>query len=113
MYASALLMLFYSSCFFVLKILIIFFLVAKLLQILINPRPYPDYQMLSYNKTGWCLHDQNQQELLYEKAVIVIDAGLFFLLRLTEAKKSKYLVVFFDQIDEESYRLLNIMQKIS
>ncbi len=90
-----------------------FFLLTKLSGILIDPRPYPDYQMLSYSKSGWLLHAQNGQELFYEKADLVIDAGLFFLLRLTENKKSKYLVVFFDQINRESYRFLNIMQKIS
>jgi hypothetical protein len=111
-YASALLLLFYSSCFFALKILIALILWFQLLRILNDPRPYPDYVMLTYNKTGWVLLVKNNQEIFYERARIVIDAGLFFLLELSEGKKRNYLVIFFDQLNDDSYRLLNITQKI-
>lgn len=89
-----------------------FFLLVKLLKIIKDPKPYPNYSMLSYNQNAWHLHDENEQEQSYEKAEIILDAGLFFLLVLINDQKRNYLVVFFDQIDVENYRLLNIMQKI-
>ncbi|MBA2650649.1 MAG: hypothetical protein H0U73_00055 [Tatlockia sp.] len=112
-YASAAFLLLNSACCLALKLLIVFFLLVNLFQILNNPVPYPDYLMLSYHQDGWFIHAQNEQDIFYEKGEIVIDTGLFFLLRLTLGKRHKYLVIFFDQLDNLSYRLLRIQQKIN
>lgn len=111
-YAGALLVMTHSSWFFAFKLVVVLFLLQQMLRIIYDPRPYPHYSMLSYTKSGWLLHENNKEPKSYEKARIVIEAGLFFLLELTEDNQRKYLVVFFDQINVESYRLLNIMQKI-
>ncbi len=112
LYGFALFLLFFSSLFTILKIILSFFLLAKLAMVLTNPKPQPEFSMLSFNGAGWSLNGSDQQELIYEKAEIILDVGLFFLLALTEGKKRRYLVIFFDQIDKDFFRFLNIMQKI-
>ncbi|WP_058504666.1 hypothetical protein [Legionella nautarum] len=56
------------------------------------------------------LLDKYQQILNYDKARVVIDTGLFFLLELSGGSKKKLVVIFLDQIDPHSYRLLNIIK---
>ncbi|MBA2656881.1 MAG: hypothetical protein H0U70_07825 [Tatlockia sp.] len=112
-YASSVLLLVNSACYLVLKVLITVFLLVKLHRILSNPIPYHEYSMLRYSKKGWILERHDAAKLYFEKTEMVIDTGLFFLLRLIQVKKVKYLVVFSDQLNEENYRLLNIQQKIS
>ena len=111
-HACAFLVLANSSWIFACKLIALIFLLQQMWQILHNPRPYPRYSMLSYNKSGWLLHENNKEPKSYENARIVIEAGLFFLFELSQNNQRKYLVIFFDQINEECYRLLNIIQKI-
>lgn len=126
-YCSAFLLLFYSACPIGLKVVVAVYLLIKLTAILSNPIPYPQYQKLEYNK-GWVLVNQlnpnkqanKSQQETYAKARVVIDVGLFFLLELQNKpmEKEKYLkskklmVIFLDQIDQHSYRLLKIINKI-
>lgn len=112
-YLSSLFLLFYASGMAVLKIFLALCLILQLARILKNPRPYPKYQMLSYSNMGWLIHDKFNHQIPFESTRIVIDAGLFFLLELSQASKRRYLVVFFDQLSNDSYRFLNIKEKTS
>ncbi len=67
--------------------------------------------MLSYRE-HWVLLDKFHQEQAYEKGRVVINTGLFFLFELIDKRKKKLIVIFRDQIDEHSYRLLAIIEKI-
>ncbi|KTC93722.1 MULTISPECIES: protein YgfX [Legionella] len=108
-YLSSSLLLFYSACPLFLKITISLLLLAKCFRIITHPIPHPNYLMLSY-KEQWLLLDKNQQTLSYDKARVVIDTGLFFLLELSGGARKKLIVIFLDQIDEHNYRLLNIIK---
>lgn len=108
-YLSSFLLLLYSACPLFLKITISFLLLVKCFRIISQPLPQPNYLMLSY-KGQWMLLDKDQQTLSYDKARVVIDTGLFFLLELSGGSRKKLIVIFLDQIEPHSYRLLNIIK---
>ncbi|CDZ78258.1 hypothetical protein BN59_02568 [Legionella massiliensis] len=110
--ASALILLYYSSCWLPLKILLGFILVFQLIRIYKNPIPYPEYSGISYGADGWTIHTQNEQELFYERGRVIIDTGLFILLELSLGQKRKRIVLFLDQISNDFYRSLKIKEKI-
>ncbi|MFV0819591.1 protein YgfX [Legionella micdadei] len=110
-YLSALMLLFYSSCIPFLKVATTFLLLLQFVRIFNNPQPNPNYLMLSYRE-HWVLLDKFHQEQAYEKGRVVINTGLFFLFELIDKRKKKLIVIFRDQIDEHSYRLLAIIEKI-
>lgn len=112
-YASSLLTLFYAACFPIVKIVIAVYLCLQLIKILRNPIPYPGYLMISYRLKSWILYERSGKQRVYEKARIVIETGLFFLLELRQGWKKRYIVVFFDQIKGDSYRELNILIKLN
>ena len=89
-----------------------FFLVVQLIRIINNPIPNPHYSMLSYKSQKWFLHDIDDQPIPFERARVVINTGLFFLLELSISSKRKFIVIFSDQIANDDCRLLNIIEKI-
>jgi hypothetical protein len=93
------------------KLLLAACLILQLARILKNPKPYPDYMMLSYSNLGWLIHDKCNHQIPFEKVRVVVDAGLFFLLELSQESSRRYLVLFFDQLSNESYRFLHIKEK--
>lgn len=108
---SAILLLAYSSFILLLKIAVTAFLLWQLIRIFNNPLPYPNYVMLTYHER-WVLHGKDHQERIYEKGRVVVSIGLFFLFELSGKNKKKLIVIFRDQIEEHSYRLLGIIEKI-
>jgi hypothetical protein len=160
-YSSSLIVLGYSACFLAGKIIIGALLLFQLLRIINNPRPNPNYSMLSYNKAGWLLHDNQDQQSPYDKLRVVINTGIFVLLELSTKKRilsqspgkvaflkllsamdgrhraawmriacfkkvtlpgdcdnipkkqRKLIVIFSDQLPENAYRTLNILEKIN
>jgi hypothetical protein len=87
--------------------------VLQLIRIINNPKPNPNYSMLSYNKAGWLLHDNQDQQSSYDRLRIVINTGFFVLLELSTKKHRKLIVIFSDQLTENTYRALSILEKIN
>jgi hypothetical protein len=112
-YCSSLVVLYYSACFFAGKIIIGTLLVLQLIRIINNPRPNPNYSMLSYNKTAWLLHDNQDQQSSYDRLRVVINTDLFVLVELSTKKHRKLIVIFSDQLTENNYRALSILDKIN
>ena len=67
---------------------------------------------LAYITDHWIVETRNNQQLYFDKHKILLEMGLFFLLKLTNETHSKILVIFFDQIDEMTYQSLKIIEKI-
>lgn len=77
-----------------------------------KPLPYKDLYQLFFLKDEWRLISQSGQVLNYQKHRIILNFGLFFLLELKHETKRKVLVIFSDQLSEDHYRLLHLIEKI-
>lgn len=109
-YLAALFILWLSSFFFVFKLLISLLLAGFfVLRIVYSSSPYPVPVQLVAAQEKWVLTLKNQQPEIYDHYKIMLDAGLFFLLRLSSAQQTRVLTVFFDQISAEDYRVIKAM----
>jgi len=61
----------------------------------------------------WLLDGKSGIEGPFDKHGVVLEAGLFFLLRLSSDDKKRLLVIFFDQVDTDDYRTLRILEKMT
>ncbi len=102
-----------SSLLLLVKISMLFVLIASVFYIARSRIPVPAFSRLSYHTNYWLLHGIDSQETRYEQAHISFDAGLFFLLTFTNDGVEKKLVVFNDQLTPAQYRTLNIIGKIA
>lgn len=72
--------------------------------------PAPGVKRLCFLCDYWLVETQNGAQI-YENHKILLDTGLFFLLRFTGARKQTFLI-FFDQLEEDAYRWLRILEKV-
>ncbi len=79
----------------------------------INPTPQPRYLHLDYLNKKWFLILKDGRTQLFTKHRVLLDAGLFFIVRLSSEESYKIVVVFFDQISPDHYRVLRILEKIN
>ncbi len=88
-------------------------LAVSLIRIARSRLPMAAYNQISRRSNYWLLHGVDEQDIRYEQAQISFDAGLFFLLKLTNNNRLKTLVIFIDQLSSSEYRALNVLGKIS
>lgn len=107
----------YSFCFlilihtewdWVLKLFITFLLVFKIFQISLQPKPYPNYLSLSYDPPLWVLKMKKNKKISFQNANILMDCGLFFLLKLESSRSSRILIIFSDQISKSAFRFIKL-----
>lgn len=77
-----------------------------------NPAPYPAIKKLWVRMGEYHLIEQDGRVHIYESAVVLLRCGVFFLLHLQGAEGSRTLVLFFDQIPADAFRLLCFLEKI-
>ena len=88
-------------------------LIASMIHIGRRGIPVPAFSKLTYHTQYWLLHGVMGQETRYERACIEFDAGLFFLLTLSNEGDKRKLVLFNDQLTTAQYSALNIIGKIA
>ena len=93
------------------KLLISCLLIGAITYIGVNPYPAPAIESLCFIKDHWILKEKNGQEFLYDSHSVLIEAGLFFLLHL-KGEKSRTILIFFDQLDDLTYRSLKIIERV-
>ncbi len=67
--------------------------------------------MLSHTKSGWFLHENLNNQTLLKMPASLLKPAFFFCLNSLKTKKRKYLVIFFDQINEEIYQIIKYYAK--
>ena len=111
-YFFALVMVCTSAFWLFFKLLFSLILLGQLLSIWHQPFPTSTYTHLDYFMNEWSLTHKNGQQFFYDRHRIMLDAGFFFLLELTEENHKKILVVFFDQLKKDDYRILKLVEKL-
>lgn len=69
----------------------------------------PKHQQLTYLAGHWFLQEVSGLEKKYERVSIRFAGGIFMLLKLTGISPEKTVVVFYDQMMPEEYRLLRFI----
>lgn len=107
----ALFMVYQSSFWLPVKGLCMVLLATQFLTV--RNRPFPTvFTELSYYMDQWTLTDNRGHKFFYDQHRILLQVGLFFLMELTQDRKRKVLLVFFDQLQPDDYRILRLMEKI-
>lgn len=88
-------------------------MVWGLISITRNPRPYPKLQSLSFQQGHWVITQCNRMET-YNKIRICVDSGFFLLGYFSgnTLQKSRFLVIFHDQIKAEQRKILHRIETI-
>ncbi len=92
------------------KLLFILIVMVCFIDIIRSKTPLPRYHQLSYHPGYWLLHETHGAQHQYEQVSIGFDGGLFLLLILSGLGAKKTLVVFYDQMTPEHYRVLKFIQ---
>lgn len=78
-----------------------------------QPSPHPQFRLLVYDGSQWILTDNQDNTVFFERHRVIFETGLFFVLELRQEKRYQLLVIFFDQMVEDQYRVLKIIEKIN
>lgn len=101
-----------SSLFFLAKLVGLCFLLYQLIKIFLNPFPDPRFREIVYKAKKWILYETNGHMQHFEKHRVILDMGICFLLEFTQQRQRKTMVVFFDQLQQDDYRQLKLIEKI-
>ncbi|WP_419418709.1 protein YgfX [Legionella sp. D16C41] len=101
-----------SQLWWFIKSSLVFYLIITLISIYANPIPYSYVIKLFFSNNEWFLNNQFSDEIRYQKHKIILDCGLFFLLKLISYEKNKVLIIFSDQLTNNDYRALKLIEKI-
>lgn len=93
------------------KLILALFLFITLCKIIRDPSHSIAFKQLDFQSGKWFLYDKNGTQCIYERHRIVIEAGIFFLLELSNADEKITKTVFFDQLSATDYRTLKLLEK--
>lgn len=111
-YVAATGLIFLSSLYTSVKILLIACLLYHVYLLLQDQSRALGYHAIVYQNGCWYLHNKMQVEGPYERHKILFDSGLFFVVQFLSEGKMKRLLVFADQVQEDEKRCLCILEKI-
>lgn len=112
-YLAATWMLLTSGLLLFIKVVLCLLVIAMILLILAHPYPEPAYRALHYYQESWHLDDKRGKTATYTQHRVLLEAGVFFLLELRSTSQRKVLIIFFDQLAHEQYRMLRVLQRIN
>lgn len=110
---AALVMLLFSGLPLVIKIALVITMLAMACSILLHPYPALGFSSLRFYQARWHLQHKQGHTERYERHRVMLEAGLFFLLELSNPDKRRVIVIFFDQLPHEQYRMLRVLQRIN
>lgn len=87
-------------------------LLHVLCTIIFNQSQFIPFKKLIFQSGKWLLLDKHGQDFIYEKHRVILEAGIFFLLELSNDDEQKTIVIFFDQIAADDYRSLKLIEKV-
>ncbi|WP_375232620.1 protein YgfX [Legionella jordanis] len=110
-YGVAFFIVFNTNWFVGFKCSIFLLLALSLLRIILQPIPYPNYQLLFYDQKKWWVQNNKGQINDFEELRVLMTTGLFHVISLTKPKHTTRFIIFSDQISPDMYRLLRIQEK--
>lgn len=84
-----------------------------LIWIMIKPSAVLKLKQLSFFDDKWTVYEHNHHSQSYEKHRIMLELGIFFLIEFSSESQRKTVVIFFDQLSAEDYRLLHLIERFS
>ncbi|MCR9191916.1 MAG: hypothetical protein NXI01_04580 [Gammaproteobacteria bacterium] len=81
-------------------------------RLLVAAKPHPSLSSLNFQQKRWVLDYQDGNHLTYERVQIAVDSGFFLLLQFSGISKSRWVVVFYDQMSLADLRQFNRMHAI-
>lgn len=100
-----------SAFLFSVKCMVTVCLLSILVRIMRNPNQSISFKQLELQSGKWFLYDKNGVQSIYERHRVIIEAGIFFLLELSNSDVKTTKIVFFDQLVSEDYRTLKLIEK--
>lgn len=67
---------------------------------------------LEYRQGLWYFAPHSDKQHIFSQHRIVLQAGIFFVMALSSEKSRHMLVVFFDQIQDDDFKWLMLLEKI-
>ena len=110
-HAAAIYILWCSAFLVHVKLIVSLLLLVILRKILLDPSGSISFKQLDFQSGKWFLYDKDGRQYIYEKHCVVIEAGIFFLLELSNTAEKINKTVFFDQLSAEDYRTLKLLEK--
>lgn len=107
-YLFSIALIIHSSLFLLIKLLLITVILIQYGSDCVIKKPYAKINALGYSLKKWIVIMNNEQQLNYDEATILIHNILFQLIKLSSGNKNKLLILFNDQIPNEQLRLLHI-----
>lgn len=98
----------HSSLYLLIKLVLIFLILIQLKSDFIHQAPNQDIVEIKHRMGKWILEMRDGNTHAYEQACILIHNPLFQLLKLSDTNKSKFLILFNDQIPTAQLRLLHL-----
>lgn len=89
------------------------FLLFQMIRLILEPNYGLPFQELRLKVGESAVLEAHRGVAIYAKHRVILDSGLFFLLELSLDTQRRIIVVFFDQLDPDEYRVLKILEKIS
>ena len=111
MHVAAIYILWCSAFLLPVKLIVSLLLLTILCMILLDPFSSIAFKQLDFQSGKWFLYNKNGRQDIYEKHRVVIEAGIFFLLELSNSAEKITKTVFFDQLSAEDYRTLKLLEK--
>ncbi|MFC3909274.1 hypothetical protein ACFORL_09335 [Legionella dresdenensis] len=90
-----------------------FVLMLYLLVLLKRKKTYPNLDKLEYKGNKWTMFETTGIAAVYTTHQILIDGGIFFLVKLTGENTARKLVIFKDQISADDRRILHILARLT
>lgn len=78
-----------------------------------HKKPHPEIEEIRYSQNQWKLFRANNQELVFNEAKVLIHNPLFQVVRFSQLKKKKLLILFNDQLSAEELQLIHLLSLIS
>lgn len=79
--------------------------------IVVKPSTILNVKQLAFFNHEWTVYYHNDSPQSYEKHRIILEAGIFFLLEFSSESQRKTVVIFFDQLSPDDYRLLRLKER--
>ena len=103
---------FCSGCWLGFKLFFVIIIVRQLILIYQFSNPCLPYIELSCVMNEWRLLNKNGNIERFDSHKVLFNSGLFFLLELRSDARKKRLLIFFDQLYNDEFRKIKLMEKI-
>ena len=89
-------------------------IITYIIPILSSPKPYPLDERIVYQQCKWLIQQRFGVVEVYERMLIAFDTGFFiFMVFFKENQKKTIRIVFIDQMHQDDYRKLRLLERVA